>query len=264
MFTNKKKKIKHENCCILKPKEILKCQFCNKELKRQCALGIHERTCHKNPNRRPLVNNGNGWKYANKHKKAPYGTWMCSVCSLIFNTKYEMEKHMRDTHPTEHICKFCGEKFESFYTLSGHVKGCIKNPNYENNRKAIKPKNKPMSLEQKEKLSKIMKNRHTKGKQCINYSEKACKFIDKLNEERGWNLQHALNGGEIRCGRYYLDGYDKELNIAFEYDELRHYTNAQLNILCEKDVKKMNFIKKKFNCRFFRYNEKLDLLYEIT
>lgn len=136
--------------------------------------------------------------HKNKHKKAPFGTWKCEQCDLIFNTRKELTVH-HTIHPKEHKCKYCGTLFTSFYKLSGHIKGCIKNPNYENNRKA-KHKNKPMSLEQKETLSKIMKNRHTKGKPCINYSEKACKFIDKLNEERGWNLQHALNGGEIRCG----------------------------------------------------------------
>ena len=263
MFTNKKKKIKHENWCVLKPKEILKCQFCNKELKRPCALGIHERTCHKNPNRKPLENHVSGWKFVN-HKKAPYGTWKCSVCSLIFNTKNEMEKHMRDTHATEHICKFCGEKFETFYSLAGHVKGCIKNPNYDNNRKNAGNKQNSMSNEQKEILSKAMKKRHPKGKQCINYSEKACEFMNKLNEEKGWNLQHACNGGEIRCGRYSIDGYDKNLNIAFEYDEIRHYEDVSKNILKEEDIKRMNIIKEKLHCRFFRYNEKLKLLYEVT
>lgn len=68
--------------------------------------------------------------------------------------------------------------------------------------------------------------------------------------------------GEISCGPYYLDGYDKELNIAFEYDEPRHYSNVAKNQLKERDEIRMKFIKEKLNCRFFRYNEKLNLFYE--
>ena len=55
-----------------------------------------------------------------------------------------------------------------------------------------------------------------------NYNFDACEFIDKLNKERGWNLQHALNGGEVELYGYFVDGYDKERNIIFEYDEPNH------------------------------------------
>ncbi len=86
------------------------------------------------------------------------------------------------------------------------------------------------------------------------YSFKACEYINKLNEEKGWHLQHAENGGEISIGPYYLDGYDQELNIAFEYDETHHHYDV-FDSLSEKDYEKMNYIKEKLKCRFFRYNE---------
>jgi hypothetical protein len=87
-------------------------------------------------------------------------------------------------------------------------------------------------------------------------------YIDELNKQNNWHLQHALNGGEITCGPYYLDGYDKELNIAFEYDEATHYANVKENKLKDRDEMRMKYIKEKLKCRFFRYNERLDLLYE--
>ena len=95
------------------------------------------------------------------------------------------------------------------------------------------------------------------------YNINGCNYIDKLNEEKGWNLQHALNGGEIEMFGYFLDGYDKERNIVFEYDEPGHYENVYENILKEKDIKRQNYIKEKLNCKFYRYNEKLDLFYEV-
>lgn len=95
-------------------------------------------------------------------------------------------------------------------------------------------------------------------------SKTACAFIDKLNESKGWHLQHGMNGGEVIVGGYYLDGYDKELNIAFEYDEPAHYIDIQNNILRERDIRRMNYIHEQLNCRFFRYNESIDKLYEVS
>lgn len=96
------------------------------------------------------------------------------------------------------------------------------------------------------------------------YNKKSIEYINRLNEEKGWNLQHAENGGEVEVCGYFLDGYDKELNIAFEYDEPRHYKDVYENVLMDRDMKRQNFIIENLKCRFFRYNEKLDLLYEVT
>lgn len=80
-------------------------------------------------------------------------------------------------------------------------------------------------------------------------------------KKKNWNLQHAENGGEITVGHYYLDGYDKELNIAFEYDEPKHHYGYN-DELSKKDLEKMKYIKEKLHCRFFRYNEKTGELKE--
>jgi len=85
-----------------------------------------------------------------------------------------------------------------------------------------------------------------------------------LNEEKHWNLQHAENGGEVNCLGYWLDGYDKELNIVFEYDEPKHYKDVTNNILKDKDIQRQNNIINKLNCQFWRYNEYLDLLYKVN
>jgi len=77
------------------------CQYCNKELTRPCALAIHQRVCKLNPNRQPLINNGN-LNIAKYHKpKAPYGTWKCKWCNndIIFDTRKQLKEHLKEKHP---------------------------------------------------------------------------------------------------------------------------------------------------------------------
>lgn len=102
------------------------------------------------------------------------------------------------------------------------------------------------------------------GKYQSNYSKRGCEYINKLNEENHWNLQHAENGGEFEVDGYLLDGYDKELNIAFEYDEKGHYADVRNNILKDRDIERQNYIIEKLHCEFWRYNEKLKLLYKVN
>ena len=94
----------------------------------------------------------------------------------------------------------------------------------------------------------------------ICYNPKACKYFDELNLKNKWNLRHALNGNEVRILGYSLDSYDKNLNIVVEYDESRHYDIY--GNLKYKDVIRMNEIKTHLNCKFYRYNEKKNILIE--
>lgn len=98
-----------------------------------------------------------------------------------------------------------------------------------------------------------------------NFSVKACKYIDNLNKSNNWNLRHALNGGEVRIGNYFVDGYDEKLKIIFEYDEQKHYKDYINNVLKEKDVLRQNKILEILGggWSFYRYNEKIDKFYKI-
>ncbi len=123
---------------------------------------------------------------------------------------------------------------------------------------------KHVSEEHKTKL-RILQANKLKGKGMkMNYSKTACEYINNLNKLNGWQLQHAENGGEIECLGYWLDGYDKTLNIVFEYDEPKHYIDIENNILTDYDIKRQTQIIEKLNCEFWRYNEKLNLLYKVN
>jgi len=124
-------------------------------------------------------------------------------------------------------------------------------------------KGKTHSIESKYKCRLALINRLKKrgielGK--VSYNPQACQFIDQLNKERGWNLQHALNGGEVELYGYFVDGYDKERNIIFEYDEPPH----QNLIIKNKDIiRQKNLIDKLKPSVFLRYDEKDRVLYDV-
>lgn len=85
----------------------------------------------------------------------------------------------------------------------------------------------------------------------------ACKIITEYGIKNGYKFQHGLNGGEyyIKKLGYFVDGYDKENNIVFEYDESHHFNKN--NTLKNKDIIRMNEIINFLKCKFIRYNEKL-------
>jgi len=99
------------------------------------------------------------------------------------------------------------------------------------------------------------------GQHTPQFNFDACTYFESLNKQNDWNLQHALNGGEIRIIGYSLDAYDKERNIVVEYDEPTHYNN--IGQLKQKDVLRQQRIITHLGCRFFRYNERTKELYEV-
>lgn len=42
-----------------------------------------------------------------------------------------------------------------------------------------------------------------------NHSLAAIKWLKWLAHKEGLNIQHALNGGEVKLGRYYVDGQNR-------------------------------------------------------
>lgn len=122
------------------------------------------------------------------------------------------------------------------------------------------------SEEQKQKIREGMIKyiEKCKGSMAQHYNINSGEYIEQLNKDRNWNLQYYGNGGEIQVCGYFLDGYDKDLNIAFEYDEAAHYEDVYNNILKEKDIIRQNNIIKSLNCEFWRYNERINLLYKVS
>jgi len=67
------------------------------------------------------------------------------------------------------------------------------------------------------------------------------------NIERKQNIKIIR---QYRVAGFFLDGYCKETNVAYEVDELHHF-NLDGN-LCEDDIQRQHVIEKELNCNFIR------------
>lgn len=77
-------------------------------------------------------------------------------------------------------------------------------------------------------------------------------FFDLISEKLSINIQHALNGGEKKFVRFFIDGYIEEYNICIEWDEKHH----DVKNFKEKDMEREMFLKENYNCEIVRINEK--------
>lgn len=202
------------------------CQYCGKQCKSINSLKQHEIRCGSNPNK---IKNS-----------------FSSFNESIKNGEINVWNKGLTAKDSESVAKHSKSLSVYYETHNGPNKGTI------------------MSSEQKEniRLGTINYIKSLKGDCKPRYNKKACSYINKLNEENKWNLQHAENGGEIEVGGYFLDGYDKKLNIVLEYNERKHYIDPFNNILTDKDIERNNYIKECLDCKFYIYNEFTNTLYE--
>jgi len=81
-------------------------------------------------------------------------------------------------------------------------------------------------------------------------------YLDIISQKINLFIQHALNGGEKKFIRYWVDGYIEQYNIVLEWDEQQHETKRNI----ERDIKREKFLKENFQCYIIRINEREFLL----
>lgn len=187
------------------------------------------------------------------------GVWK-RICKCGNEMIYSCRKSFKLGNRKNSICRNCATKESS--RKRDH--SWMRNKEYRNKMRdsILKIRNTDRYGEQfKEKC------RQNKAKQIVlglgnkpNYNKNACIFIDKLNFQFGWKLKHAESGGEEMIEGFFVDGYDNEYNIVFEYDEPKHHTLSQE----KRDQLKEKIIIDKLNpTKFVRYSERYDFLYDI-
>lgn len=81
------------------------------------------------------------------------------------------------------------------------------------------------------------------------YNPKSIIYLDIISQKLNLKIKHALNGGEKKIIKYWIDGYIEEYNICIEWDE-RHHKNNKIY-----DNNREDYLKNNFNCHFVRIDE---------
>ena len=179
--------------------------------------------------------------YSRKDTRNSYNKKQCICCSCVGFERQFSEK------TKEKLSKIFKGKIVSLETRK----------RMSENNKGMSGKHHSVKSKRKIRLYQIKRIENVKlngGQLTPNYNSKSCKFIGNYGKQHGYNFQLAENGGEffIKKLGYWVDGYDKEKNVVFEYDEPKHYSVEKLK---EKDIHRMNEIIQHLGCRFIRYNE---------
>lgn len=208
------------------------CVYCSKDCKTPAGKGIHERICKLNPNRKPLLNNGNPNIRFVKHK-APYGTWKCKWCDkeVIFNTRKELQEHLKENHPersthgawnkgltaeTDIRIAKSREILKEGYKLGRIVSSQKGKSHTAEQKKLISESRKKYLLEHPEKVPYVL-NHHSKGD---SYPEKYFKEVFD-NAKIDYSQNYYSNG-------YFLDFAWPDIKIYIEIDGEQHYVDHRI------------------------------------
>ena len=85
------------------------------------------------------------------------------------------------------------------------------------------------------------------------YNSNSILYLDMISEKLNIPIQHALNGGEMKFKRYFVDGYISDYNICIEWNEYVHYHSKKY---INNDIKKKQFIEENYKCHIIYINEK--------
>ena len=101
-------------------------------------------------------------------------------------------------------------------------------------------------------ITRIEENKLNGYQLCPNFNKEACKVFDEIMINENIFIQHAMNGGEyyIKELGYWVDGYDKENNVVYEFDEEHHFDKH--GNLKEKDKIRQKEIEYFLKCTFIR------------
>ena len=204
--------------------------------------GFYERTCQ-SCNKIVLNKSRSGYKKAIKDNHLCY-----SCCAKIKTPKIQPD----ESGLFIRFCPQCNKKV--FHTANSHRNTAVKKKRLCKNCSLVEAGNRP---EVKQKLRDSFKKRASGKTGCFvpSYNPSSCVIFNKINSEVGLNGLHAENGGEYLINGYFLDYYDKELNLAIEFDESFH-KGKKYSI---PDAIREDKIKSIINCTFLRIKEGEDI-----
>jgi hypothetical protein len=185
------------------------------------------RTCHAKYAVSKVKNHKCGWPgaYTNDGKE-----WLCPYCgeTIIGTLNIRKHKSAEIKKYGYHLCKYCGEKFESSGKAGAHAIHCTKNPDYDELRTNINKKlseaGKNCSLELRQHFSELAKKQGLGG-----YTFTKDGTRGQLNAKSGmykgiwcdsawelayivYNLEHNIYFEKNHKGFEYFSTYDNKIH----------------------------------------------------
>ena len=230
--------------------DIKKCRICEFETKSNNGFGSHIKQNHKMNTKEyydTYVLNGEKAKCKQCDNEASFDNIAKGYrkhCSKSCSKKVQP-----NSVGWAHVHKEGYEPWNKGRKMSDEYKtnwlNSVKNTRWNSNDDEIRKK---LRLKFIEKLKLIDKKFHPP------YSKKGCEYFNMLMEKTGTNIQHAENGGEYYIEElgYWVDGYDEENNVVYEWDDPGHFIGNELR---EKDKKRQKEIEEFLGCKFIRIKQ---------
>lgn len=227
------------------------CPTCNKLMAYSCKSAL-TRATRKNTNCKVCANLGeNNPAYGKKFSEETRAKMSAKIISEETKKKMSLaQSHLKGKdHPNFGRYPSDDTRLKKSIAVTGE-----KNPNYG--------KHHSEETKHKIRLKRIASIKERYRQIIPNYNPKGCRIFDNLMIENNIFIQHAENGGEyyIKELGYWLDGYDTENNVVYEFDEGYHFLAGKLK---EKDIIRQRKIEKFLNCSFIRIKEILFMLYDL-
>lgn len=167
-----------------------------------------------------------GFAFA-KNTRAPYGTWKCNKCNIIFETRQKLSDHCHEFHPVPKGSSWNkGLTKDSDARIAKYVQ-----TNYKRNHYGKTTRGKPKSIEQRAKISASMKKFYKEHPELVPY--KLHHSSKESYPEKYFNelfIKENINGFKRD---YYVDGYyldyafiDKKVDV--EIDGSQHYVDPKI------------------------------------
>lgn len=167
----------------------------------------------------------------------------------------KMKNHINSDRFKSHLTEIQKKRVGCRHSIETKNKMSINHSNVSGENNPFYKKKHCKKTKQKMRMSALNRIKNCHGEFVPSFNKNGCEYFDKLMMENKCSIQHALNGGEyyIKELGYWLDGYDKENNIAYEWDEKRHF-NVD-GTLKQKDIDRQREIEEFLKCKFIRIKE---------
>lgn len=216
------------------------CRYCGKTLKRPCALGIHERTCRKNPDRKPLENHVCGYSiYQKKSKSADNEIYHCKHCGKACKNKNSHRNHERlcphnpdRNYKNGMLGKNAWNKGLTKETDERVKRGALSLKEKYDSGKIVSPqKGKSHTKEEKQHLSEIrkeyLKQHPDKVPYVLNHHSKGDSYPEKYFKKVFDNENIVYEQNYYQLG-YFLDFAWPEKKVYIEIDGEQHYSDIRI------------------------------------